>query len=218
MTARLHLLDGGGLDTGLAGRTEGGVRQSDTRNGTWRAESPLGPVRSTSGVAPVVADLDIPALYRRYGDLVFARCRTLLRNEADAQDAVQEVFLKLHRFRDSFRGDSSASTFLYRITTTTCLNRMRSRRRRPEDPVEELPPLPSSESVLDALAVRQLLDELLADADDRTQACLVYHYVDGMTHDETGEMIGLSGAAVRKRIAAFKDGISGRSPPWMEDE
>jgi RNA polymerase sigma-70 factor (ECF subfamily) len=167
---------------------------------------------------PPPADLDVVALYRGYGDLVLSRCRTLLRNDADAQDALQEVFLKLHRFRDSFRGESSPSTFLYRITTTTCLNRMRTRRRRPEDPVEELPPLPSSESVLDALAVRQLLDELLGDADDRTRECLVYHYVDGMTHEETGEMIGLSGAAVRKRIATFRAGLAGSRPPWLEEE
>ncbi|MFZ5482572.1 MAG: RNA polymerase sigma factor, partial [Myxococcota bacterium] len=59
--------------------------------------------------------LDVPALYRRYGDLVYGRCRTLLRNEADAQDAVQEIFLKLHRYKDSFRGESSPSTWLYRI-------------------------------------------------------------------------------------------------------
>ncbi len=148
--------------------------------------------------------LDIPALYRRYGDLVLGRCRTILRDDADAQDAMQEVFLKVHRFQESFRGDSSPSTFLYRVTTTTCLNRIRTRRRRPEDPVEELPPLPSSDSVLDTLALRAVLDELLEDYDDKTRECLVYHYVDGMTHDEVGEMVGLSAAAVRKRIAAVK--------------
>jgi len=173
------------------------------------------PVRSS---APTVhGDLDIPALYRRYGDLVLGRCRTILRNDADAADAMQDVFLKLHRFRDSFRGDASPSTFLYRITTTTCLNRLRSRRRRPEDPVEELPPLPSSESVLDALAVRQLLDELVDGADEKTVECLVYHFVDGMTHDEAGEMVGLSGAAVRKRIATFRASLRDNPPPWMED-
>ena len=51
--------------------------------------------------------LDIPELYRRYGDLVLGRCRTLLRNDEDAQDTMREVFLKLHRYRDSFRGGSS---------------------------------------------------------------------------------------------------------------
>lgn len=162
--------------------------------------------------AAVEHSLDIPALYRRYGDLVLGRCRTILRNDADAQDAMQEVFLKLHRFRDSFRGDSSPSTFLYRITTTTCLNRIRATRRRPEDPVADLPSIVRTDSVLDQLALRQLLDQLLLDSDPTTRECLVYHYVDGMTHDEVGEMVGLSGAAVRKRIAGFRIQAQGARP------
>lgn len=161
--------------------------------------------------------LDVSELYRRYGDLVLGRCRTLLRNEADARDAVQEVFLKVHRYRESFRGDASPSTWLFRITTTTCLNRIRGRKRRPEDPVEELPPQPSTDSVLDQLAVRQLLDRLLADEDERTRECVVYHLVDGMTHDEVGELLGISGAAVRKRVATFRQGLKENTPPWLAE-
>jgi RNA polymerase sigma-70 factor (ECF subfamily) len=161
--------------------------------------------------------LDAGEMYRRYGDLVLGRCRTLLRNEADARDAVQEVFLKVHRYRDGFRGDASPSTWLFRITTTTCLNRIRSRRRQPEDPVEELPVRPSTDSLLDRLAVRQLLDLLLADEDERTRECVVYHLVDGMTHDEVGELLGISGAAVRKRIATFRQGLRIDVPTWLSE-
>jgi RNA polymerase sigma-70 factor (ECF subfamily) len=167
---------------------------------------------------PGADPLDITALYRRYGDLVLGRCRTLLRNEADAQDAVQEVFLKLHRYRDSFRGESSPSTFLFRIATTTCLNRIRTRKRRPEDPVEELPPvMEGTDSVLDRLAVRDLLERLLAHQDERTQDCVVYHYVDGMTHDEVGDILGISGAAVRKRISTFRTSLRDAPPPWLAE-
>jgi RNA polymerase sigma-70 factor (ECF subfamily) len=161
--------------------------------------------------------LDVPTLYRRYGDLVLGRCRTLLRNDQDALDAVQEVFLKLHRYRDAFRGEASPATFLFKITTTTCLNRIRTRRRHPEDPVEELPPLATTESVLETLAVRQLLDKLLVDEDERTRECVVYHYVDGMTHDEVGALLGITGAAVRKRIATFKSTLRDHPPAWLGD-
>lgn len=161
--------------------------------------------------------LDVAALYHRYGDLVLGRCRTLLRNEADAQDALQEVFLKLHRYRDSFRGEAAPSTFLFRITTTTCLNRMRTRRRHPEDPVEELPPVFATDSLLDRVALRDLVDRLLADQDERTQACVVYHFVDGMTHDEVGDLLGITGAAVRKRIATFRASLKESPPPWLQE-
>jgi len=160
--------------------------------------------------------LDIPALYRRYGDLVMSRCRTLLHNEADAQDATQEVFLKLHRYRDHFRGEASPATFLYKITTTVCLNWLRSRRRRPEDPVEELPPV-ASDALLDQVELRELVRRLLSEQDERTQACLVYHYVDGMTYDEIGSILELSGAAVRKRISTFRTSLKVTPPSWLEE-
>ncbi|MBK7759882.1 MAG: RNA polymerase sigma factor [Deltaproteobacteria bacterium] len=88
-------------------------------------------------------ELNVEAMYRRYGDMVLGRCRTLLRNEADAQDVCQEVFLRLHRYREGFRFDASPTTYLYRITTTTCLNHIRGRSRRREELEEEPPRSPS---------------------------------------------------------------------------
>lgn len=158
--------------------------------------------------------MDIAALYRRYGDMVLGRCRTLLGHEADAQETMQEVFLRLLRYEHGFRGDAAPSTYLFKVTTTTCLNRIRTRSRRREDLVEELPPLPDTDSLLDAVELRQLVDQLLRDEDERTQQCAVYHFVDGMTHDEVGELLGISGAAVRKRLAALRKRFRESPPPW----
>ncbi len=163
-------------------------------------------------------DLDIAQIYRRYGDMVLGRCRGLLGNEADAQEAAQDVFLKLHRYRDSFRGDASPTTYLFKITTTTCLNRIRTRKRRPEDPVEELPPPVETDTLLDLVELRQLVNVLLADEDERTIHSVVYHYADGMTHAEVGEILGISGAAVRKRIGVFKAKVAANPPDWMTSE
>lgn len=169
------------------------------------------------------ASMDIAALYRRYGAMVTNRCRMLLGNDADAQEACQEVFLKMYRYKESFRGDAKPTTYLYKVTTTTCLNRLRSRRRRPEDPVDEIPqPVPDggfhNVSPMKAIEIRQLVDRLLADQDERTQQCVLYHYVDGMTHNEVGEMLGISGAAVRKRISRFRDGVRQDPPSWLNLE
>ena len=159
--------------------------------------------------------LDLEDLYRRYGDLVLGRCRSLLRNDADAQEVAQEVFLRVWRYRDSFRGESSPSTWLFKVTTTTCLNRLRTRRRHPEDLVDDEIPTGSTDTLLGALEVRQLLDLVLAEEDDGTVDAVVYHYVDGMTHDEAGELLGVSGAAVRKRIAVFRERAKARLS-WLE--
>lgn len=175
---------------------------------------PAAPARASDYGAGAVQgtmarELDIEDLYRRYGDLVYGRCRSLLGNEADAQEAAQEVFLRVWRYRAGFRGEASPTTYLFKVTTTTCLNRIRTRKRRPEDPVEELPPTAVvNDTLLGSLEVRQMLSHLLSDQDERTVACLVYHYADGMTHDEVGKVLGVTGAAVRKRIAQFKARIA----------
>lgn len=175
------------------------------------AREPEHPSRARSGADP----LDVAALYRRYGDMVLGRCRSLLGNDADAQETAQEIFLRLHRYRDQFRGEASPTTYLFKVTTTTCLNRIRSRTRRREDPVEELPPVVETDSLLDVLEIRQLVDVLLQGEDERTQAVLIYHFVDGMTHDEAGAMLGITGAAVRKRLSTFKRRIRENAPAWL---
>ena len=179
--------------------------------------------RARQGAAVGPAEFDITALYRRYGAMVTNRCRMLLGNDADAQEVTQEIFLKMHRYRDQWRGEAKPSTYLYRVTTTTCLNKLRSRRRRPEDLVVDLPqPIPDggfhNTSPMRDLEVRQLVDRLLQDQDERTQDCVVYHYIDGMTHQEVGDMLGISGAAVRKRISRFRDAVRQDPPSWLDLE
>ncbi len=157
--------------------------------------------------------IDVEKVYRSHGDMVLGRCRSLLGNEADAYEACQEVFLKLHRYRDRYRGDASVSTYLFRITTNHCLNQLRSRKRRPEDPTDDLSFVP--DSMLDRVEVRELVDRLLEGLDPRTRECVVYHYMDGMTHNEVGALLGISGAAVRKRIAKFRARTLAHPPAWM---
>jgi len=170
--------------------------------------------------APITRQVfDLEDLYRRYGDLVVGRCRALLGNEADAQEIAQEVFLRVWRYRHGFRGEASPATYLFKVTTTTCLNRLRSRRRRPEDPVgdKEIPFPAATDTLLNALEVRQLLRMVLEEADERTQAAIVYHFVDGMTHEEAGQALGVSAAAIRKRIAQFRARLTGGRFAWLEE-
>ena len=161
---------------------------------------------------------DVADLYRRYGDLVLGRCRTLLRDDADARDTCQEVFLRMHRYRDRFRGEAAPSTYLFHVTTTTCLNRLRTRRRRPEDPVAEpAEPPRANDTLLDDLVLKDLVRLILAGADERTRLCVLYHCADGMTCEEVGALLGVSAAAVRKRIAVFRDALRASPPAWLPD-
>jgi RNA polymerase sigma-70 factor (ECF subfamily) len=69
-------------------------------------------------------------LYRFHGARMKNIARNLLRSASDAEDAVQETFLKLQRSIASFRGQSSFATWTYRILINTCYDARRSRMRK----------------------------------------------------------------------------------------
>ena len=77
-------------------------------------------------------EAEIRALYDQYGPVLFHRCRSILRNDEDANDAVQETFARVIRNWSTFRSESSPLTWMYRISTNYCLNQVRNRTGRAE--------------------------------------------------------------------------------------
>ena len=74
-------------------------------------------------------------LVKRYASGIFGLARGMLRNDAEAQDIVQDTFLAAFRKLSTFRRESSFKSWLYRIASNACLMKLRSRRRRPEVPL-----------------------------------------------------------------------------------
>ncbi|MGC3965848.1 MAG: sigma-70 family RNA polymerase sigma factor [Pirellulales bacterium] len=79
-------------------------------------------------------------LIRRYGSQLLAVIRRYLPEESDAQDALQEALLSVFKAIERFHGDSSLPTWLHRIAVNAALMKLRTRRRRPEKPIEDLLP------------------------------------------------------------------------------
>ncbi len=79
-------------------------------------------------------------LVRVYGGRMLAVARRFLRSEEDARDAVQDAFLSAFRSIDAFEGNSRISTWLHRIVVNASLMKLRTRRRKPEQSIEELLP------------------------------------------------------------------------------
>lgn len=148
--------------------------------------------------------LDVEQLYRRYGPMVLRRCRSLLGDEEEALDAMQDTFVKALRYRDTL-SPSAPSSLLYCIATNVCLNTIRSRRRRPQaaggDAVEAV----AASDDVEALAVaRHSLEGVFAGEPASTRTMAVLHYVDGMTLEEVADTVGLSVSGVRKRLRTLR--------------
>ncbi len=160
------------------------------------------PARRPSPETTVPVDVD--AAYRRYGAMVLRRCRRLVRDEGKALDAMHDVFVNLLRSKDRLDGTAPAS-LLMRMATNVCLNQLRGERRRPEDPEDEtVLAIAASEEPGGQSFARLALGKLLGRELDSTRVMAVLHLVDGLTLDEVGREVGLSAAAVRKRLSGLK--------------
>ncbi len=149
--------------------------------------------------------LDVESLYRKYGPMVLRRCRSLLLDEEQALDAMQETFVKLIRYRERLT-DKAPSSMLYCIATNICLNMMRSSRRRPQSVGDDaLERIASSEDVEARVLDRHLLESVFGRERASTRTMAVLHYVDGMTLEEVARHVGLSVSGVRKRLRLLKE-------------
>jgi RNA polymerase sigma factor (sigma-70 family) len=155
--------------------------------------------------------LDVEGTYLRYGPMVLRRCRTLLRNDAKAQDAMQDVFVGLLRHGDRL-DDQALSALLLRMATNVCLNKMRTDRRHPEDRDDELlqriAAVDDGAGSSESRTVAQNLLAKLFRADDplaaSSRTIAVMHLVDGMTLEEVAREANLSVSGVRKRLRTMR--------------
>jgi RNA polymerase sigma-70 factor (ECF subfamily) len=147
---------------------------------------------------------ELEQLYTRYAHLVYRRCLILLGDAADAEDAMQEVFVKAYQALDRFRAEAAPSSWLYRISTNHCLNLLRSRRRRRRRLERQAAEAGLLERVDgDKLEAAAVVRELLPRFDRRTQRMAVYYFVDGMSQQEVAAQIGASVPTVRKYLKKF---------------
>ena len=132
-------------------------------------------------------------IYRNFGQRMKSIAFHHLGNIADAEDAVQETFIKAHRAAGSYSGEAAFSTWLYRILVNTCYDHLRKRKRRPEDLVLDDEGVTfewEAESVDDAK--RMTLSKLLAELPEQRRTVFMLFEIEGLSHAEIGSILGIS--------------------------
>jgi RNA polymerase sigma-70 factor (ECF subfamily) len=144
-------------------------------------------------------------LYRLYGSVIHDRCRSLLRNDADAEDATHETFLRVHRYLDRVPGTREALFWIYRVATNHCLNEIRGRNARavPAGGRLDVPTIdPEPERRLsDRDLARRLIDEM----PPKLRAAAWLYHVDGFEQEEVARILDISRRTVVTRLAAFTE-------------
>ncbi|MDQ3388678.1 MAG: sigma-70 family RNA polymerase sigma factor [Gemmatimonadota bacterium] len=141
----------------------------------------------------------IQALYRMHARRVYAVVRRLAGEDALAEDWAQEAWVSALRALPSFRGESLFSTWIHRIAVNAGLHARRSRERRVsrEEPLEDVHPArPMGEDAL----LRMRLEKAIARLPEGMRRILVLHDVEGYTHEEIGEMLGVAPGTCKSQL------------------
>ena len=139
-------------------------------------------------------------LIRRHQNRVYQIAYRLLKDPLEAEDAVQEVFLKVYQHARTFEPKAKVSAWLNRITTNHCLNLLRQRHPQESLDQEEAPQVAASgASPLESLEERDLgrrLEEALARLPENQRRALMLKRFAGLSYQEIAAEMGLSAAAV----------------------
>lgn len=171
-------------------------------------------------------------LVERYRDKLYRLALNMTRDKGEAEEVVQDAFLSIFRNLDSYRGESSPSTWIFRIATNAALMRLRARKRKPFYSLED-----NAKTALGGSAVWELgdwsrspddqllgqemrdkLSEAVAGLPENYSVVLHMRDVEGMSNIEVGDALGLSVTAVKSRLHRARLVVRGAIESYLQSQ
>jgi RNA polymerase sigma-70 factor, ECF subfamily len=152
-------------------------------------------------------------LYSLHGARMKNLARNILGSSTDAEDAVQETFLKIHRSIASFRGQSSFVTWTFRILVNTCYDARRSRLRKKEVSAddeqqhEDMAPRPEPRAPVAHPSLRLALERALAKLTHHQRDVFLLYEVEGFHHAEISQMLEITETASKNTLFQAKKNL-----------
>ena len=160
---------------------------------------------------------EFDALVRDWKDRIYRLARRFFRRPEDAEEVVQEVFLRMHRSLSTWRADAPFEHWILRIATNVCTDALRERRRRPASTLSEL-----SDDAGDSLdaarseQARLLASDLLGRLPPKDRWVVVLMDLEGWSAEEIAAVTGSTRGAVklrafraRRALRRLVDGVGG---------
>ena len=135
----------------------------------------------------------IESLLQQYGSSLFRICLFMLKNEADAEDAIQETLIKYMQKAPAFTDAEHEKAWLFRVASNTCLDMLRYQKRHPQEELDVARYLPTEPQNTEIL-------EVLLELPEKYRLVLLLHYVEGYRISEIAEIIQKSPSAVKMRL------------------
>lgn len=148
-------------------------------------------------------------LYKRYSKKVFGKCLSMLKSEALAEDAVQEIFVKILLNISKFTGKSKFSTWLYSITYNFCIDMIRKDKKKVGVLVEDINAYGDVEDEVEDFEILEInvgrLKKVLDVIPEGDKAVLLMKYLEEFSIKDISDIIGKSESAVKMQIKRAKE-------------
>lgn len=147
-------------------------------------------------------------LYDHYAPFVWRLILRMTGEQQQATELLQDTFIRVHAALRKFKGDSSFSTWVYRIAHNAVLMSYRKNRKaKLHDPFEDQV---TACSHADQYLNKQLIDRVLADLTVEDRFLLVTREIDGLSFEEIAQICGISAGTLRTRLHRLKETIRNR--------
>ena len=157
--------------------------------------------------APTFDNSDTTLVFEANYDRICRYISCMIHDPVEAEDLAQETFLRAFQQRDSLRNREVLLTWLYRIATNVCLDRLRQRARRAplesETDLDDIPSdsdAPSLERTIERNEMSSCVQQYLADLPDDYRAVILLQDMHGLTGPEIAETLGVSVATAKIRL------------------
>jgi len=192
-------------------------------------------VTTERDVDQVLVDCVLNGDKRAFELLVLKYQRKLMRlvlyfvkDHAEAEDIVQETYIKAYRALPNFRGDSAFYTWLYRIGVNTAKNYLMSQRRRVPtttdtnsqdaetlEDADGLRETTTPESVLESKQLAKTVNDAMGSLPEELRVAISLREIEGLSYDEIAELMGCPIGTVRSRIFRARDAIANKIRPLL---
>ena len=143
---------------------------------------------------------DARRVVKEYGNSLYRLCSVMTGNREDADDAVQECFLKYVEKASSFNDAEHEKAWLIRVASNICKDILRKRKHQSFVSLDEIRNLGTSEDNAQIL-------EMLVSLEEKYRIVMHLHYVEGYKTEEISSLLGVTSAAVKKRLQRGRDAL-----------
>lgn len=143
---------------------------------------------------------NIEAVYHKYADMLYRVALSELQSDMDAQDAVQDVFIKYMSANPEFKDTEHERAWFLRVTVNRCRDMLRSRKVRLKFHSDS-----EIEPESHAPKARQELFEVLQSIPEKYKPTVILHCLEGLSLQETADILGISLSAAKMRLKRARD-------------